>query len=115
MHAPWNLTNGVQFKERFLYVGYMAWIVAGGSDRTQLRPSELNSFVHDHLLEAGQSIRIVSHICRQNIMVQTVADTISGCFADIPFYRMQSVAAVRNMGDANVFAGRQDILHPFRN
>ena len=39
---------------------------------------------------------------RQNIMVQAVADAISGGLADVPFYGMQPVAAVRNVGDPDV-------------
>ena len=42
---------------------------------------------------------------RQNIMVQAVADAISGGLADVPFYGMRPVATVRNVGDPDVLLG----------
>ena len=56
-------------------------------------------------MEGGQELLGVADLARGELVFQAVGGEGSGGFADVPFHRMQAVAAVGDVGDAKVLAG----------
>ena len=47
--------------------------------------------------------------------MQAIGSEGPGGFADVPLHGMKTVAAVGNVRDAQVFAGRQQVVQTLRN
>ena len=56
-------------------------------------------------------LRRVAHLTRRELALQAEGGERAGGFADVPFHGMQAESAIGHGGDAEVFAGGQQILH----
>ena len=71
--------------------------------------------MHDEqLLKRIKHLAILAHRARRNLLLQAKRRQQSGGFADVPLDRMQAVAAVGDVRRPDVFAGRQQIRHAYR-
>src|SRR5690625_7876283 len=77
-------------------------------------PSEFDALIGEHRLKITQVPRNVSRLAGRGVFLFTKCDKGSSRFADIPFHRMETVAAVGNVGRADVFAGRNQVFHTLR-
>src|SRR5439155_6334245 len=73
--------------------------------RRHLGPGDLDPLVLYLSLELRQQRLVVAHATWRFLLAQAKRDEQSDRFADVPFHRMQAIAAVRDVRDAQVFAG----------
>ena len=64
------------------------------------------------MLEIVQMRFGIAHLARGQPLVQAIRRERPGRFADIPFDRMQPIAAIGDMGHAQILARRQQVLDP---
>ena len=83
------------------------------SYRMCLRPLQLEPLLDEQRLEILQDLRILPHLVRRVYSFsQAERRQQPGRLADVPLHRVQAVAAVGDVGDAQVLAGRQQVLAP---
>ena len=64
-------------------------------------------------LEVGQQLGGVADLAWGELVVEAVGGEGSGGFADVPFDGVETVAAVGDVRDAEIFAGGEEVLHTF--
>src|SRR5687767_7916827 len=85
------------------------------SSRRQLRPCGFDTLPLNRALEIRQPLRIIPDAPRRAVRLDRVRREASRGLANVPFHRMQAIAAIRDVGHAEVLAGRQEVLDAARN
>src|SRR5690606_2628047 len=77
------------------------------------RPDKLKAkLIGQQCLEVTQVRVSIADLTRRQAMAQAVSGQRTGGLADVPFDRMQPVTTVGDMRDAEVLAGRQQVVDP---
>ena len=84
----------------------------GRSAGRDLRPGDLDALRLDSALEILQQFLVVPDLPRRPARRDGVRRRAARRFADVPFHRMQPVAAVGDVRHAEVLARRQQVLDP---
>ena len=65
-----------------------------------LGPRELKSLGDAELLEVMEFLSVLSNVMRTGLRDEAVGGKEASSFTDVPFNRMEAVAAIRDMGNA---------------
>jgi hypothetical protein len=84
-------------------------------DRTNRRPSQLDAVAFKHILESAKLSSLITNFPRQDATVDTATCEKTDRFANVPLDGMQSVTSVGNVGDSQIFASWQQVVHSDRN
>ena len=66
---------------------------------------QLNAHRDQGVFEVSEQARSAAHAPWADPMLKAERDQGSGRLADVPFHRVEPVAAIGDMGDAQTFAG----------
>ena len=78
-------------------------------------PSKFNAFVDQKLLKLANNGFVCKNFLWREAVGKAEACQEPGGLADVPFDRMQTKAAVGDVGCADVFASGKKVFHPDRN
>ena len=79
-----------------------------------LGPVQLDAHRDQRALEIGQHVGSVPHAPWTDPMIKAERCQAPSRLADVPFHRVEPVAAIGDMGDAEAFACCQKVVHSLR-
>src|SRR5687768_7623920 len=94
---------------RVIFKRGLAPSVERALDGVRPRPLQLKALCHAERLEGLELGLVLAYLVRLQPFLQAVGGEEAGGFADVPFYGVEAVAAVGDVGDTQVLAGRKEI------
>src|SRR5690606_28314999 len=85
------------------------------SDRAEFWPANVDAVALKEGLEIGEFGGGVADLAGKFFAGEAEVGERAGGFADIPFDRVEAVAAVGDVGRAEVFGGGEEVFHAFGN
>jgi len=84
---------------RSIIVTHPSWIFRTKSQNADMRPMQFHAIVRKPGLKILQKRKVLSHLSRLHSPIETKRRQCSRSLSNIPFHRMQPVAAVRDMSN----------------
>jgi hypothetical protein len=75
-------------------------------------PLKLEALADERSLKVLKKYRFTPNLARQSLLDKREAGKCACGLANVPFDRMQSGAAIGDVGCSNVLASRDQVLHP---